>query len=517
MRINFGHWMNRPALTQNSRMSRTHWLLAMAWLALLAFAFQGSRGLWDTDEGRYVAVAQQMLQSGDFLVPHLDPERPLYTKPPMTYWAIAGSLALLGHSEWAARAPNALAFIGTGLLVLWIALQIGVRRPWLALVVWSTSLLPFVAANVITTDTLLVLFETAAVAAWLRWQRAQHSVAVAPGARRGPWWMWVCFSLVFMTKGPPGLLPLLVLVAYTVWEQGARGLRQLFAPAPVLLFLLLSFAWFAVLIARDPPLLRYFLQYEVVDRIASNVHHRNPGWAGLFRVYGPVALAALMPWILLLPFGALRRGQPNPAALPPNSSVVRQSRFLWLWLLVPFAVFAASQSRLALYLLPLAVPAALLLAARLERRPGFQPRTWSAIAVVVAVALLGLKAYGGQAAARQDSRALAGELQARFPPARHRAVGFIEMTPRYGLNFYTGQRMLQVSIGAEDRSTDDGQAIVRSLCSVLRSYPDVLLLVMPEQLPQTRTAAAACAGSTLQDQGRAGRYEALTVAQKSAP
>jgi hypothetical protein len=95
-------------------------------------------------------------------------------------------------------------------------------------------------------------------------------------------------------------------------------------------------------------------------------------------------------------------------------------------------------------------------------------------------------------------------------------VGFIEMTPRYGLNFYTGQRMLQVSIGAEDRSTDDGQAIVRSLCSVLRSDPDVLLLVMPEQLPQTTTAAAACAGSTLQEQGRVGRYEALTQ-QKSAP
>ena len=59
-------------------------------LILYCFAFQGSRGLFDPDEGRYSAVALQMLKSGDWLVPRYRGE-PFYDKPALTYWAIAAS------------------------------------------------------------------------------------------------------------------------------------------------------------------------------------------------------------------------------------------------------------------------------------------------------------------------------------------------------------------------------------------------------------------------------------------
>ena len=39
------------------------WVLALS--LLFGFAFQGSRGIWDADEGRYVNVALQMVDSGD--------------------------------------------------------------------------------------------------------------------------------------------------------------------------------------------------------------------------------------------------------------------------------------------------------------------------------------------------------------------------------------------------------------------------------------------------------------------
>ncbi|HKF96204.1 MAG TPA: hypothetical protein VKB96_16755, partial [Gammaproteobacteria bacterium] len=42
-----------------SRRVELLWLLAL--LIALAFAFQGSRGLWGTDEGRYTNVALRML------------------------------------------------------------------------------------------------------------------------------------------------------------------------------------------------------------------------------------------------------------------------------------------------------------------------------------------------------------------------------------------------------------------------------------------------------------------------
>ncbi|MCK4510708.1 glycosyltransferase, partial [bacterium] len=76
---------------------RTVLLIVLA--ALLAFAFQGSRGLYETTEGRYAESAREMLETGDWLVPRLDYE-PHWTKPPLTYWALAGGMALLGENEW---------------------------------------------------------------------------------------------------------------------------------------------------------------------------------------------------------------------------------------------------------------------------------------------------------------------------------------------------------------------------------------------------------------------------------
>ena len=73
------------------------WLVAL--LCVMAFAFQGTRGLWDPDEGRYSSGGIHMEQSGDWLIPTVDGETPHLTKPPMTYWALAASFVLLGHNE----------------------------------------------------------------------------------------------------------------------------------------------------------------------------------------------------------------------------------------------------------------------------------------------------------------------------------------------------------------------------------------------------------------------------------
>ena len=92
------------------------WLAFAAFALVLAFAFQGTRGLWEPDEGRYAEVAREMLVSGDLLTPHLDFE-PHFTKPPLTYWCITASMAAFGRNEWAVRLYLALSFALTGLAI----------------------------------------------------------------------------------------------------------------------------------------------------------------------------------------------------------------------------------------------------------------------------------------------------------------------------------------------------------------------------------------------------------------
>ena len=126
----------------------------MAWIVLLAgimaFSFQGTRGLWDPDEGRYTNVALEMMQSGDYFQPHRHHETLHVTKPPVTYWALAASMQSLGRNEWAARLPMALAFILTVLLVFQLGRTFAATRPWLPALIYLSSPLPFFAANIIT-------------------------------------------------------------------------------------------------------------------------------------------------------------------------------------------------------------------------------------------------------------------------------------------------------------------------------------------------------------------------------
>src|SRR5204862_7317687 len=115
-------------------------LLAVGVLLAYALAFQGTRGIWSPDEGRYTEVALEMLKSGDFIHPHLHPEHPHYSKPPLTYWAIAASVAAFGHSEWAVRLPYAIAFSLTVLLLLPLGRDLSPARPRLPAVAYAAML-----------------------------------------------------------------------------------------------------------------------------------------------------------------------------------------------------------------------------------------------------------------------------------------------------------------------------------------------------------------------------------------
>ena len=82
----------------------------------IGFCFQGTRGLYETSEGRYAECAREMLETGHYLEPQLG-YQPHLNKPPLTYWAIMGNLKLLGNNEWAVRLYNAVAFALTVLVV----------------------------------------------------------------------------------------------------------------------------------------------------------------------------------------------------------------------------------------------------------------------------------------------------------------------------------------------------------------------------------------------------------------
>ena len=92
-------------------------LSLLACLLILAFSFQGSRGIWQPDEGYYTGTAVTMLARDSFFVPYLGEHEIFLDKPPMIYWGIIAGLKLFGHSEFAVRFFHALCFVLTSLSV----------------------------------------------------------------------------------------------------------------------------------------------------------------------------------------------------------------------------------------------------------------------------------------------------------------------------------------------------------------------------------------------------------------
>jgi len=392
--------------------------LIMLGLVLFSLAWLGSRGLWETDEGRYTDVALQMLRDGDWVLPHLYDVKPHVTKPPLTYWALAASLRLGGRREWAARLPNALAFVLSVWLLWGISRRLLPRHSWLPPALYALS--PLVQAGLlfVTTDTLLALWEIAAVHGFTRaWDEQRRGGTGTAGLVQ----MGACFGLAFLTKGPPGLLPLLGLGAFVLLERRRGRPARLWHPLGVTALLLLGGSWFAAVLYRHPALWSTFLGREVLDRVATGVHHRNPQWYGGLLVYGPTLLAASLPGVLLLPWsrhGAVRRW---PRELAPSRWRDRPAVALpLLWFLLPLAVFLLARSRLPLYLLPLDAPLALLLGRALARRLPSPRRLavmgggWVALLLAVRIVLAGLDVP-------QDARRLARHRSGRC--CRRRSPG----------------------------------------------------------------------------------------------
>jgi 4-amino-4-deoxy-L-arabinose transferase-like glycosyltransferase len=459
------------------------WLLAL--FVVLAFTFQGTRAIWEPDEGRYSSAGLHMLESGDYLVPTIDGEHAHLTKPPLVYWALAASFATLGRNEWAARLPGALAFVGTGLLVFGLGRRFCPAKPWLPALVYGLSLAPFMGANVVSTDVLLVFFETAAMYAFVRagpWN--------GPADRRWVRLMWLAWGLVFMTKGPPGLLPLLAMIVMLAFHDRA-ALRRVSDPLGLVAFAAVAFTWFGIVIAQDPSRLGYFLGYEVYDRVFTDAHDRNAEWYGALLVYGRVFLFGALPW---WPMALVAAGGPRRAWSDFRARIAARDRD-WLllawWLLLPLAVFCLARSRLQLYVLPLFVPLALILARPLAKWDWLSARRLAAIAGLTAIVLLTLKGVAGHVHANRDSRDISAALRGIVDPSSVDEIVFVGMRPFYGIYLYLDVPVEGVQLGAS-RDPDAKFAADEDLCSELANRENTVYAMKENRADRFESAVQEC-------------------------
>lgn len=319
-------------------------------LTALAFGFLGSRGIWQPDEGAYVATAVTMQQQNNWMVPQLG-ESIFLEKPPVMYWGILAGLHLLGHSEFATRAFHGICYLATALVIIVLGRSLypgkGVGL-WAGLM-FATMPIPFIAASYITPDMPLTLMTTLALFCF--WQ------SVRPLARHSDLWkilMSIMLGLGFLCKGPAALIPTVGMFAYLLIHRAVR--RYFVTPLTwgcLAVFLAVGLWWYVWISIRVPGAAQYFFDNEVWGRLVSDKYQRNPGFVGAL-IYLPTILLGCLPWSIgwyrlwkewlgeKLSLDIWRRFRADPAG-----------SFLICWVVFPMLILTLASSKLPLYALPL--------------------------------------------------------------------------------------------------------------------------------------------------------------------
>ena len=324
--------------------------LILAVLYVCLFSGLGALGLVGPDEPRYAAIARAMSDTHDWVTPRLW-GTPWFEKPVLYYWAAGIAMRIFGVSEFAARSPSALAALLAVVAVAYTALRsYGVNAAWYSLLMLPTSVAMIGFSRAAGPDMLFAGLLTAAMAV---------ASEMLQKPRPGPF-LRTAFGFFLgaavLAKGPAAVI--LAGGATLLWAVVSRQWRAPFRflhPIIIFAFCATALPWYVLCALRNPEFLRVFIWQHNFQRYLTPVfEHRQPFW-----FFGPVLLAAILPWILLLIPAlahAIRSVKSHTAAESPSA-------FFVCWSIFPVVFFSLSESKLPGYILP-AIPPLLLLLAR---------------------------------------------------------------------------------------------------------------------------------------------------------
>jgi 4-amino-4-deoxy-L-arabinose transferase-like glycosyltransferase len=304
--------------------------------------------LTDPDEGMHAAIAQEMLNRGEMVVP-LWRGAPFRDKPILYFWAQAASISVLGENAAAVRLPGLL-FALLGIVTTgWLARAlIGGTAGWVAAGAYATLAVPFGLAQAPVHDIALVPCINVAILGLCR---------LAGLTREEPGPAWVNLGSVGLALGLSLLIKGLAVIAIAGVAFGLAVLLlrrltlTLVLQGAVVLVIALAIAapWYLAMEARVPGYLQYYFVQRHLLGFATDTqpHGSQPWW-----YYVPVVLGGSVPWIL---YCSVRDSD-------------RQVRILmWCWLLGGLVLLSAAGSKLVTYALPLFPPVAILAASAWNR------------------------------------------------------------------------------------------------------------------------------------------------------
>jgi 4-amino-4-deoxy-L-arabinose transferase-like glycosyltransferase len=304
-------------------------------------------------EAMYAEIPREMRAGGDWITPRLNGTRH-FDKPPLLYWLIGASQAVLGETEVAARLWPALAAWATIPVVGSIGGALyGPRAGWLGALVFAASLGPYLYARQVMPDPILCLCIALALLGYVRGYLVRGE-----GRSAWPWLMYATIGLAALSKSVLGMgLPLAIVGLHAVLGGRLRAFRSWRTALGIGITAAVAVPWHAAAAAANPDFLGYYVIREHVLRFTGQRYPQDEFLS--LPVFLGVTLLWTFPWAPVVPQAVWRA-----ARRLAGTGLRKGEDFLpLLWAAVVVGLFSVSHSRLEYYALP-AVPAVALLVGR---------------------------------------------------------------------------------------------------------------------------------------------------------
>ncbi len=251
------------------------------------------KDLWRPDEPRYAEVAREMMQTGNYLVPHVNGE--VYReKPPLLFWLMALASWPVGTvTAFTARIPSIVAALVILALTFDAARRMfGDRAGLWSAVILATSYRFWWQSNIGQIDMLLTACTTISLYSLWRWFED----------RQGVWafGFYAGAALGLLAKGPPALVTVALGAVVFLWgKPDARRPLRLWAGLP--LTLVPALVWF--LLARSAAggavskEVSGTFTRQIVERMVEGVSHPHAPW--YYITSFPVEW---FPWSVFIPW-----------------------------------------------------------------------------------------------------------------------------------------------------------------------------------------------------------------------
>ncbi len=317
------------------------WLLIVFYF-ILNFLPSFYRDLWEPDEPRFVLVAKEMVESGNFVMPHRN-KKPYPDKPPFYFWTIVLSSKLTGgFNTPAGILPVATAGALSILLVFLIALKLGFNEK-IALassIIFASSPKVWWQASHAQIDMVLAFLVYLSVYLALLYLEKNRELYLSLS--------FFVMGLATLTKGPVGLIiPLGSITVYLLWTKKWKD-TKVFTFKSIFFYLLPIGLWLALLIAQslsggNTAYLENILFKQTVVRFAKSWHHFQPVY-----YYLKVIAYDFFPWSIFL-YYFLWYLWKNRKEHPLSDS----EKFLLSWFLFTVFFFSLPSGKRGLYILPM--------------------------------------------------------------------------------------------------------------------------------------------------------------------